>query len=272
MANIIKSTEDLLLLKDIINYTQKNELSVGYLEDILKNLLPKDDNKLLTNYYVKNKGYDTALFQPAYNKIILSVNRINEWLAHQLNDFSKTSNITDSNKFRSYLLVFMISHEIEHAYQYLIGRGMVDASNDVLKEAYNGIYNLMIKKHYIIPRPITITRKLVSTFLYQAGRDLYLLERNANILGAEAAKDCALYNGDYDIYNFFDDFMRTYLICGYGDNTMGSIEETYRKILMYDKYIKFYHDLPLNDKEKVRYGFNINEETREKVLNLKMDI
>ena len=272
MGNIIKDKNDLILLKDIISESQKRELSVGFLEEILKCLLPKDGNKLMATYYVTEKGLNTAFFEPKYNKIILSINKINQWLDRQLDDFSKSTSITNSARIRSYFLMFMITHEIEHAYQYLIGKGIVDTSSIVLKDAYNGLFNLMIKKHYVIPRPITVARELITTFLYQSKRDLYLLERNANILSTELIKDCALYSGDEDAYSFFDNFMRTYLICGYTESTIGSIEETYRKILMYGKYKKFYHDTKLSEKEKVRYGFGIDEDTRRKVLSLKMDI
>lgn len=272
MSNIIKNKNDLLLLKDIVNYTKDHELSVGYLEEIINGLLPKKDDQLLTKYYIKENGHDTAFFDPNYNKIIVSINKTKQWLDRQVIDFNKEEKIIDIDKFRSYLLVFMISHEIEHAYQYLIGKGIVAAPNDVVKEAYSGIYNLMMKKHYIIPRPITKTRELISIILYQSKCNLYLLERNANILGAEAAKECARYNNDEDIYNFFDNFMRTYLICGYTDSTIGSVEETYRQILMYDKYKKFNYNLLLDEKENVRYGLKITEETRKKVLSLKMEI
>ena len=41
---------------------------------------------------------------------------------------------------------------------------------------------------------------------------------------------------------------------------------------MEDKYRKFYHDTLIDDKDKVRYGFEIDDNTRSKILKLKMDI
>ena len=58
----------------------------------------------------------------------------------------------------------------------------------------------------------------------------------------------------------------TYLKCGYINSSIGSIEETYRKILMYSKYKKFFNEINLCEEEKVRYGFSISEETRKKLI------
>ena len=272
MSNIIKDKDGLLLLKDIITYTQKNDLTVDYLEDTLKYLLPKNSDKLLTGYYVREKGNITGMFIPYSNKIILSIDKINDWLDRQVSDFSSEYKISNMNEFRSYMLLFILTHEIEHAYQYLMGKEIVDAPNDVLKNAYQGLFDLMAKKHYILPRPITLSRRMISKVLYKTKENQYLLERNANILSMELVSKSALFNDDIEIYKIFDDMMRTYLVCGYTDGNIGSIHETYHNILMEDKYRKFYHDMVMDDKDKVRYGFEITDDIRSKILKLKMDI
>lgn len=272
MSNIIKNKDGLILLKDIITYTQEHDLTVDYIEEILKYLLPKDRDRLLTNYYVREKGNVTGMFLPDSNKILLSVDRVNQWLDRQVEDFSDDYKINDKKQFRSYMLLFMLTHEIEHAYQYLIGKGLINAPNDVLKNAYYWLFDLMIKKDYFFPRPITVSKRMISKILYKAKENLYLLERNANILSMELVSNSALYNGNDEIHKVFNDLMRSYLICGYSDSNIGSIKETYRNIYMYSKYRKFYHDIEIDDKDKVRYGFEIDDDIRKKVLKLKMDI
>ena len=54
---------------------------------------------------------------------------------------------------------------------------------------------------------------------------------------------------------------------GYINSNIGSIEETYRKTLMYRKYKKIYEDLEISDDERIRFGFNISDETRNKLLS-----
>lgn len=272
MSNIIKNKDDLILLKDIVTYTKSHELTTSYLEDILKHLLPRDGDKLLTDYYIKESGNLTGMFVPDSNKILLSLDNMNVWLDRQVDDFCEEYQISDKNEFKSYMLLFVLTHEIEHAYQFLIGKGIVSAPNDVLKKAYLGLFELLAKKHYILPQPVTLTRRMISKILYKAKENQYLLERNANILSMELVSQSALFNGNEEIYKAFDDMMRTYLVCGYTNGNIGSIEETYHDIHMYNKYRKFYHDIEIDDKDKVRYGFGINDEIREKILKRKMDI
>ena len=57
-----------------------------------------------------------------------------------------------------------------------------------------------------------------------------------------------------------------FLKLGYVNSSKGSLEETYRNILMYDKYKKFYNDLDLSNKDKIRYGLKVDEDVRKLLL------
>jgi len=200
----------------------------------------------------------------------MSLNKINIWLQNNTDCFFESIKSSDYNILRSYLLLFMITHEIEHSYQFLMSEGVIVAPNTLLKDAYKGLFDLLNPKYYAIPRPIKEARQRVSLFLYKLKENFYILERNANIESMDLISKCALYNNREDIYQLFIDMKNTYLKCGYINNTIGSIEETYRHILMYDKYRKFYNEIDMSEDEKVRYGFSIDEETRDKVLSKKV--
>ena len=266
MSNIIKSEDTLVILNDIIDYISKNEITKDYLEKVLSLLLPKENDTLLIDYNVIENGFKTAMFVPKDKSIFLFVNNINIWLDKNINDFKNDIKTTDINSLRPYFFLLIITHEIEHSYQYLMGNGLVDAPNDILKDAYKGLNDLLEPNNYIIPRPIKQTRKILSLFLYRMKQNFYLLERNANIESMDLVSKCALSNNRDDIYQLFNDMKNTYMKCGYTNSTMGSIEETYRQLLMYDKYKKFYEKIEMSEEDRVRYGFNITEETREKIL------
>ncbi len=268
MSNIIKNKDTLLLLKDIINNYDKTNLSKSYIEEILRELIPNKDGNLLIKYKVKDSGISIAKFVPEYESINININKVNEWLDKNTGSFLKEINTCDSNTLRNYLFLFMITHEIEHSYQYLMGKGIIESPNDVLKNAYNGLFDLMASKDYIIPRPIIQTRRIISRVLYKANENFYLLERNANIESMDTVSKVALFNDREDVFKLFLCMKNIYTRCGYTDSTIGSIEETYTKILMHDKYKKFYKKINIDEKEKVRYGFNISEDTRKKVLKL----
>lgn len=258
----------LLVLKNVLNYLQNNELSKSYLEEILKELFPKKNNELLINYNIKEKGIVAAQFIPNTKSIDISLNKVNIWLENNIKDFMKDYKVNDINVLKSYLFLLMISHEIEHSKQYLIAEGAIESPCVLLKDAYKGLFELFNYKESIIPRPIKDTKRRLSLFLYKLKENYYLLERNANIESMSLVSDSALYNNNEDIYKIFDDLKNIYLKCGYVNSTMGSIEETYRKILMYNKYKNFTHQVGFSDQDKIRYGLEITEEVRNKVLGI----
>lgn len=258
----------LLIMKDVLNYLQNNELSKTYLEEILKELLPKNNNELLVNYNIKEKGLVTSQFQPSTKSIDISLNKINTWLENNIKDFINNYKVNDINILKSYLVLFILSHEIEHSKQYLIAEGKIETPCILLKDAYKGLFELLNPKETIIPRPIKDTKRRLSLFLYKLKENYYVLERNANIESMSLISQCALYNNNEDIYNIFDDMKNIYLKCGYIDSTMGSVEETYRKILMYNKYKTFTHQIGFSVQDKIRYGLEITEEVRNKVLGI----
>lgn len=53
-------------------------------------------------------------------------------------------------------------------------------------------------------------------------------------------------------------------MAGYLGKYNGAIEETYKKILIFNK-VKYVEDISLE--EKVRYGYPLDEYTKKKVLN-----
>ena len=49
----------------------------------------------------------------------------------------------------------------------------------------------------------------------------------------------------------------------------GLLVETYKKILMYDKYLRFDKGNDLSMTDRIRYGLSIDEESRKNILGLK---
>lgn len=266
MSNIIKNDNDLLLLNDILNYLNNNSINSSFLESNIKYLLPKMDGELLIDLNIKEKGGSYPMFIPNNKSIILCVDKIEKWLDVNIKSFVGDSKIKNLNKLRNYLFIFMISHEIEHSYQYLIGEEIINSKNNVLLNAYKWLFDLLNPKEYIIPRPILEFRQKLSLLLYKLNENYYLLERNANIESIDLICDLARYNGDDDIYNLFNSMRNIFCCCGYQNNNKGSIYNTYKKILMYDKYKKFDEEILLTDEERIRYGFSINDNLREKLL------
>lgn len=266
MSNIIKEKKDLLLLRDIINTFNKNELSKEYIEEILKLLIPNKNGNKLIDYNVKAKGQTSAIFSPKSVSINISIDKINEWLQLNSKDLSEMYKIDSLNTLKSFLFLFVITHEIEHSYQYLISRKLIESPSKIITQGYKGIFDILLPENHIIPRPIKETRRTLSILLYKSKENFFILERNANIESTDLLIQLATYIERENMISLFRDIHDTCVKIGYTENTRGSLEETYRKILLYDRYKKFYEETNLTEQEKVRLGLPIKEETREKIL------
>lgn len=269
MSNIIKGSQDLLMLKDFMKEMQKNDLDKSLIEVILENLLPSNyGGDLLVEYRVSEKGNTAGIFIPEYNLVKVSVNRMKDWLNNNAKDLAEFYNIEDELTLKHYLFLFILTHEIEHSYQYLMGIEKIESPCKLVQAGYKNIFDLLLTDHSILPRPIKKTRKLISTVLYKKNEERYVLERNANIESLDLLCKYALYSQDEEFYELFSDMKNSFTALGYLENTIGSMEETYRKIFMYDKFKKINNQFEMNMSDRVQYGLGIDEETRNKVLSL----
>lgn len=266
MSNIITKKEELLFLSDTIKYLNHHEITKNYLEEILKQLLPKRNGETLIKENISEIGITTAVFSPRTESIKISINKINEWLESNSKGLAEMYKIDDINTLKSFLFLFMITHEIEHSYQYLISQGTIEPPCEIIKKGYKGIFDLLQPTKYIIPRPIKETRRALSVFLYKMKENFYILERNANIESTDLLIQLATLLEREDMVNLFKDIHDAFIEVGYTEDSRGSLDETYRKILLYDRYKKFFNETTLPEEEKVRLGLNISEDTRQKIL------
>lgn len=267
--NNLYEENNLQFLCDIINDLEKNNLTESYLEEIIKNLMKIVNIENLIDYRIREKGNITASFEPQYKFIRMSVNRLNNFMDANQNDFKEYIIENDYNKLRGYFLLFALTHEIEHSRQYLMGEKIITAPNEMLSSVYKDIMGLFTNKNYILPRPIKEIRTFISLILYKRKQNFYVLERNANVESLDIVRKSALYNEDEEISILFNSMKYEFLKCGYESTTEGVIEETYRELLMYDKYKRICKEIEISEEDRVRYGFNIDENTRTKLLQLK---
>lgn len=266
MSNILKKQDDLMVLRDIINYVDKNNLSKSYLEAVLKLLIPNNNGDYLVSYDVKEEGMSTAIFMPQYMCIKASLNKIKKWLELNSRDLADFYKVNNDNTLKSFLFLFVITHEIEHTYQYLMGKGLIESPSKVIQYGYKEIFDLLLPNNYIIPRPIKQVRNKISLILYKTKQNFLILERNANVECADLLCQLSLYMEREELFKMFDHMKNSFISIGYKENCCGSLEETYKKILLYDRYKRFYEKVNINEDEKIRYGLNISEQTRQKVL------
>lgn len=269
MSHILKSQNDLLIFSDIINQVSKDKLNKEYLEEILKLLIPNNNGKPLIDYNISERNFSTAIFIPRSKRILLSLEKILKWLEANTKDIADLYKINDTDMLKSFLFLFVITHEIEHSYQYLIGEGLIPSPSKTIQCGYKGIFDLLVPDNYIIPRPIKQTRKTIATILYKLHQNSYVLERNANVESTDLLCQLAEFMEREDLFKVFDSMKREFICLGYYDSPIGCLEETYKKLLLHDKYKKFFEEINIPEDEKIRYGLGISDETRQKILRKK---
>ena len=100
-------------------------------------------------------------------KIIASLSKCKQWTKDMLETSIKHFDVGDEELAKSYLLVSLLAHEIEHSNQKLIADGIKETNYDFKREAYHDIFEVLRMKKYIIPRPISLTIDIVRFFKYK---------------------------------------------------------------------------------------------------------
>ena len=267
MSSNIKTREDLMKLKEYIELIKRGWLTVDSMELMVNGLLPKDSaGNPLVNSKIKKSGGQTGIFLPRFNTIEFSVEKCRQWVIDNLEDLSKEYGVQDQKTFGYYLTLFIMLHEVEHSYQYLMGQGKVDSPCDTLKGGFKTLTELLIKPNDILPRPIKQTRRAVSLILYYKNQNMYALERNANVEAFSTILALAQDSGHEEMIRVFSDLTNACLSIGYTEDGKGVFYHTFKDILMLDKYKKINNNNSLSVDDKIRYGLEIPDYMRREFL------
>ena len=268
MSSDFKTREDLIKLKEYIELIKTKWLTVDSMNTMVNGLLPKDSAGIpLVNSKIRKDGGQTGIYLPRYNTIQFSVEKCRQWVIDNLEDLSKMYDVKDQKTFGYYLTLFIMLHEVEHSYQYLMGQGKVDSPCDTLKGSFKTLTELLIKPNDILPRPIKQTRRAVSLILYYKNQNMYALERNANVEAFSTILALAYDSGHEEMIRVFTDLTNTSLCIGYQDDSKGVFYHTFKDILMLDKYKRINNKNDLNVDDKMRYGLEIPDYKRRELLN-----
>lgn len=271
MGHIVHSEDDYNYLKNLVFEIKDNDFDKDKVIQILGRILPKDENgNLLIKYNVREKGSTTAIFIPRYEIIEVSINKINTWLDRNTSDLAEMYEVEDKNLLRSYLFLMVLMHETEHAYQYLIGKGIIEEPCKMLQQGYKALTELLVPKDYILPRPIKQVRRAISIINYKRKENEYLLERNAQFDSLGTLSDIAFQNEHHEVRGVLLDMRSVFAMAGYTKNVDGPLVNTFKEIHMKDilkKMDQDYENLDMMD--RYRLGLPVNERTRERILALR---
>ena len=266
MSHIVKNKEDLQKLQEVFSYISKNQITEELIVYILESLIPRDNNNQLETYYYLKNTDKTGQFIAKYNTIVLSIQYLSNWIKDNKEELEKTFNIKKKNNLDKYLTLYPIIHEIEHAYQYLMGTNIEPAPNNLVKEAYKELFELLNPSHRKRKNLLFNIQRQKSLNLYYSNSYSYCLERNANYETTTLLTELALNNNDIVPSKVFRSLTYNLIRYGYEEDELGCIYHTFKGIKQLKKFKKIENDKELSFLENIRYGLPITKEERKKLL------
>ncbi len=253
--------EVLLEARNVIDDIYKNGLDEKYIKE-LYHLLGNDSIPLR----FKNSGINTAAFNPKFMHILINTQKLNKWLNDMVCEILNHFNINDIELLKPYLIVYALSHEIEHSNQKLIADEKKQPNYDYEIDVYNDIFNVIYMKQYILPRPMSLTRDIIRFINYKTNEYNLILERNASIEGYNIASCIANLSNDKEMLDYLISVRNVFMLQGYVDGKEGCLKYTYKTLGMMRKYNNLVFPNNMSLHEKARKGLELNDVERKKVI------
>ena len=272
----IKTKRELLKLKVYLSELEKQDTSRQVIEAILDDLIPKNrSDKNMIGTVVTSGTIAQPAYMPHYNTINVSAHgfdKITEKSAEALINNTECKNFA---RLKAYYRLFALLHEVEHGHQFLIARNELPFKYSEVKEGYKNIIESVSKSSSIIPNPARDLMQAIRFFKYQKNEYRYILERNATVEAADdisylASTEFPLEDArgrvDEDIKKVFEELRDAFMYIGYEDDTKGCMYQTHKGLWLLRKYDKIKIE-DISEEDKLRFGLEINPETRSKLLS-----
>lgn len=252
--------EKLLEVRNIIEDIKNNGISEEYIKELYKYL----GYDMIPLHFTNLRG-NVAAFSPKYNSIAVNIDKSVDWTTALLNDSLEHFDIKDKELLKAYSYVSLLSHEIEHSHQKLIADKKIDPKYSYQSDAYHTIFEIMRKKDYYFPRPISLVIDIFRFIIYMGNAYSFILERNATIEGYNISSQIASLTNEKDIMNAMITYRNSFILQGYTQSGEGTLKHTFDSLGLMKKYNKLILPSDISLAEKAREGLEITEEERNKL-------
>ena len=265
----VREKEELLNLKKYI-VKLGNSVDTKTIDEALNFLVPKNDfNKNMIGINVSNGNrFNNGIpgYIPSANTIILSRDGFIKISNESAKIICDTFDYKNTEEMATYYQTFSLLHEVEHGYQFLTAYDRIPFKYQEVKDSYKGIIESINPKKEIIQHPIKELRGHISFFKYQKNAYDFVLERNAEVEAAFDTSILAKESGNEKIAEIFEKLGLAFLNIGYEENNKGCVYQTYKGLLREKEYDKIIKDPTMDEETRLRFGLDVNEETRRKLI------
>ena len=239
----------------------------GINEELTKEIIKLMSNDIKIPYVFKDRINAAAYYNTKTSTMFLSVNSMINWAKNYI----KSSKVQEYyphcvySELLIYFYIFVLNHEMNHAFQHLIGQNIIKTNYPKLKNCYINLYDLSINQNMSLD--LNNAKNTLQLLLFCIHRN-NILERNANLEAMSLMLQLTKYENDDIMQEVIQDCKQTIQMQGYTGKYNGAIEEAYKKILIFQKDMD---DENISLEDKVRYGYPLDEYTKKKVLNYEFE-
>ena len=261
------TTDELKKLQYFLNILRKKEIDNNFLYEFYEAFALKENNNYLTNLSLDNKSEGKLLsFIPNSNTLKLNIDSYLYTVNYIKESFKYLNNLENDLDYNYYVGIYVLLHEIEHSYQYLMAEDKIEAPIVVLS-TYKLIYDYIYKERKMQTiKEALEQRKRVLRFQKQCGH--LALERNANVEALNKTLELIKLEGNIEEELLFEEALMANILMGYSDEQQGSLIETV-KVLDLLPNLKGKEQINSYDFfTKLRYGMALNKNELEKLVNI----
>ena len=266
MSNIIKTKEELFKTRRCLEIFRDEGFNGDTLMVAAHRLMPRDKSGFITEYKIKDQGNKPVQYVNRYNRMEFAIDKCNEWINANIGTLMRKYNISDERVFRSYLTMYLLMHETERMYLHLMGKGYIPSPCETVKGSYSVMNELILTPSL---NPVKQVRRVVSLIPYNKHPERYIFERNANVETYSGLLSLAADEGNKEMAVLYRGLATKSMLVGYETDNKGCLYHTFKDLMMLDYYDKINKKEKLDPNDAARFGLEIPEETRKKMLTRK---
>ena len=263
MSHIINKFNSLSEINSYLELIRNKGYRADVLNEILTCIIPETD-KFHVSSEINNDGY-FAYFSWIDRVVHLNERDLLDYITNMLNSVLKVYPSLEKYKSElfSYLVLFVLFHEVEHVYQYVFGQEYIEHKYKLVVDLYKNMTKFSVCEN----TPKIVKNILFQRYKYVKDRATFVLERNANVEAYELLHRLSLLEGNEDIIRFISNQYLWYSACGYLKlRNNGSFEESFRDTWRHKLFRSFDFSEEISVEERIRYGLPLEDEDRISLL------
>ena len=252
LLNFKNEKDYLNKLQYFLNKLRSNKIDMKFIKDFYDTFIIYDNNEPLSNYCYEENNQVLLSFIPHSNLLKINLDSYLYTVNYIKESFKYLNDCINDIDFDNYIGIYVLLHELEHSYQYLIAEDKIDAPL-IVACTYKLVYDYVYKERKIETfKEALKQRNRIKRFKKQCGH--LVLERNANVEALNKTLELIKLENNKTEEILFEEALMANILMGYNDEREGALIETIKllKLLPELKGVKEINDYNFYD--KLRYG------------------